>query len=58
MFINGMFTAFQRNQARLTPLLGEAAPAMHDAMTRFRFADALAHLQQVRALRPDLFNQE
>jgi two-component system sensor histidine kinase/response regulator len=31
---------------------------MHDAMTRFRFADALAYLQQVRALRPDLFNQE
>ncbi|QJT12558.1 response regulator [Aeromonas sp. 2692-1] len=52
------FILFQRNQARLTPLLGEAAPAMHDAMTRFRFADALAHLQQVRALRPDLFNQE
>ncbi|EIS3745349.1 response regulator [Aeromonas hydrophila] len=52
------FILFQRNQARLAPLLGEAAPAMHDAMTRFRFADALAHLQQVRALRPDLFNQE
>ena len=52
------FILFQRNQARLAPLLGEAAPAMHDAMTRFRFADALAYLQQVRALRPDLFNQE
>ncbi|WP_438833881.1 response regulator [Aeromonas oralensis] len=52
------FILFQRNQARLAPLLGEAAPAMHDAMTRFHFADALAYLQQVRALRPDLFNQE
>ena len=52
------FTLFQRHQARLAPLLGERAPAIGEAMSRFRFDDALAHLQQVRALRPDLFNQE
>ncbi len=52
------FTLFQHHQARLTPLLEEAAPAIANAMTRFHFTDALAHLQQVRALKPDLFNQE
>ncbi|MCH7376826.1 response regulator [Aeromonas sp. MR19] len=52
------FILFQHHQARLAPLLEEAAPAMASAMTRFRFTDALAHLQQVRALKPDLFNQE
>ncbi|MDD9212216.1 response regulator [Aeromonas dhakensis] len=52
------FTLFQRHQARLAPLLGERASAIDEAMSRFRFDDALAHLQQVRALRPDLFNQE
>ncbi|HGY1083348.1 TPA: response regulator, partial [Aeromonas salmonicida] len=51
-------TLFQQHQKQLTGQLGETASTMADAMTRFRFTDALAHLQQVRALRPDLFNQE
>ncbi|MGV2704126.1 UNVERIFIED_CONTAM: response regulator [Aeromonas salmonicida] len=51
-------TLFQQHQKQLTGQLGETASTMADAMTHFRFTDALAHLQQVRALRPDLFNQE
>ena len=31
---------------------------MAEAMTQFRFTDALAHLHQLRAARPDLFNME
>ncbi|UDN22564.1 response regulator [Aeromonas veronii] len=55
---SGALTLFQQHQQQLTRVLGETASRMADAITGFRFTDALAHLKQVRALRPDLFNQE
>lgn len=51
------FTLFQQHQAKLAPTLGDAAPRIATAMSSFLFADALADLQQVRADKPDLFNQ-
>ena len=49
---------FQQHRPSLDDALGGAAPAMAEAMTQFRFTDALAHLHELRTARPDLFNME
>ncbi|WP_165667171.1 response regulator [Metapseudomonas otitidis] len=49
---------FQQHRPSLDAALGEAASAISEAMTQFRFPDALAHLHEVRAARPDLFKTE
>ncbi len=49
---------FQQHRQSLNAALGEAALVISEAMTQFRFPDALAHLHEVRAARPDLFKPE
>ncbi|CAN7681370.1 response regulator [Aquipseudomonas alcaligenes] len=49
---------FQQHRQPLAEALGGAAPPMAEAMTQFRFTDALAHLHELRTARPDLFNME
>jgi two-component system sensor histidine kinase/response regulator len=49
---------FQQHRQSLNAALGEAASVISEAMTQFRFPDALAHLHEARAARPDLFQTE